>query len=407
MSIHFWHLQEQSFQPGSEDDWGPTMMRVVFLVSLLWLIWVYLLYPVTLRLCYLIPRQRRSVHSGTRGVTVVIAAFNEASCIAETVRNKLDLNFSPQQLEVIVVSDESTDGTDDLLLKMEQESNGRVRYFRQAPRQGKTAALNLAVSRAQGEIIVFSDANSLYEPQAVERLVERFADPTVGYVTGKMIYENPEGSVIGDGCTAYMRYENRIRTWESHIGSVVGVDGGIDAVRRELYVPMEADQLPDFVLPLQVVRQGYRVVYEPDAVLREPALSVSSQEYRMRVRVTLRAFWALYDLRNLFNPIKFPLFSWQLMSHKLLRYLAFIPQVGLLLSNIALLRSGPFYWWALSGQGVFYLLAVLGFSKRNATQASMLSSAPYYLVLLNAACFHAMAKFLRGQKQVLWKPRGG
>ena len=121
-----------------------------------------------------------------------------------------------------------------------------------------------------------------------------------------------------------------MRCW---VGSVVGVDGGIDAIRREIYVPMLADQLPDFVLPLSVVEQGKRVVYEPDAMVYEAALADVTGEFRMRVRVSLRALWALYDKRRLLNPFRYPLFAWQLMSHKVLRYLAFLPLVGLVVFN--------------------------------------------------------------------------
>ena len=152
----------------------------------------------------------------------------------------------------------------------------------------------MAVPLASGEIIVFSDANSLYAPDALRRLLANFADEEVGYVTGRMIYANPDGAPIGEGCSAYMKYENALRLIETRLGSIVGVDGGIDAVRKVLYRPMNAEQLPDFVLPLKVVEQGYRVVYEPEALLWESSLNEAADEYRMRVRVSLRAFWALF-----------------------------------------------------------------------------------------------------------------
>ncbi len=173
---------------------------------------------------------------------------------------------------MIVISDASDDGTDEIVGRVASEHPGRVRLLRQEPREGKTAALNLAVPQARGEIVVFADANSIYGPDALRRLARNFADPAVGYVTGKMVYVNPDGSLVGDGCSAYMKLENWLRAQETRIGSVVGVDGGVDAVRRRLYRPMRADQLPDFVLPLAVVEQGARVVYEPDALLTEHAL---------------------------------------------------------------------------------------------------------------------------------------
>ena len=215
--------------------------------------------------------------------------------------------------------------------------------IRQEPRAGKTAAINKAVAEANGEILVFSDANSLYSDDALCRIVRNFADPEVGYVTGKMIYTNPNGEAIGDGCTTYMRYENFLRAAETRTGSIVGVDGGIDAVRKNLYRTMAPDQLPDFILPLSVVDQGFRVVYEPHAILKEPALQDAADEYRMRVRVALRSFWALNDKRHMLSFKRLKLYAWQLWSHKVLRYLCFIFMIIALISNLLLLPSGNFY----------------------------------------------------------------
>jgi hypothetical protein len=201
-----------------------------------------------------------------------------------------------------------------------------------------------------------------------------------------------------------MRYENALRRWESAIGSVVGVDGGIDCMRRSLYQPMNADQLPDFVQPLQVVAQNYRVVYEPQALLGEDALNDSGREYRMRVRVALRAFWGLWDMRALLDPKRDALFSWQLISHKLLRYLAFIPQFLLLLINLPLAVSSGFFTLTLLAQLAFYGLALRGHYQ---PQGGSLVSIPYYFNLINLASAHAFLRFLRGEKVVLWKPRVG
>ncbi len=173
--------------------------------------------------------------------------------------------------------------------------------------------------------------------------MRNFADPEVGYVTGRMVYVDRQGTIIGDGCSAFMRYENRLRRYETALGSVVGVDGGIDAVRKSLYRFMRADQLPDFVLPLMVVEQGYRVVYEPEAVLQEPSLQNPADEYRMRVRVSLRALWALKDMRQLLTLRLNPLFAWQLWSHKVLRYLSFLFLIGAYLANGALWDAGAGY----------------------------------------------------------------
>lgn len=382
------------------------MTELIFWLSVAVLSYTYIGYSL---FASVVARLRpRSVRSGPiePTVTVLIAAYNEQAHIQATVQNKLEQNYPADRLEVIVVSDESADATDGLVRTLAERYPGRVRLCRQSPRAGKTAALNLAMPHARGEIVVFADANSLYDPDTIRHLVRNFADPSVGYVSGRMIYADPEGTVVGDGCIAFMRYENRLRATETLLGSVIGVDGGVDAVRRELYGPMRPDQLPDLVLPLRVAEQGYRVVYEPEAVVREDSLKAPTDEYRMRVRVALRALWALRDMAHLFNPFRYGLFAWQLLSHKLLRYGAPVPLTLALVSNLALWDLSPLYQASLAGQLACYLLAGAGYLQREAAQ-SKLTALPYYFVLVNLASAHAFMRFVRGEKQVLWQPRKG
>lgn len=337
-------------------------------------------------------------------VTIVIPAYNEEKSIEATIRNKLDLDYPPEKIEIIVVSDGSTDSTEEIVKHFETKG---VRLVRQGPRAGKTSALNLAVPMAKGEIVVFSDANSIYEGGALKAILTNFADADVGYVTGKMVYVNPDGTVIGDGCSAYMKYENFLRTCETKIGSVVGVDGGIDAVRKNLYKPMNPDQLPDFVLPLSVVEQGSRVVYEPGALLREDALKESSDEYRMRVRVSLRALWALFDKRAMFLSGGNQLYAWQMLSHKVARYLCFLFMVLAFISNFALVNHGVGYQLFFLLQSGSYLFAIVSPLLERMGMKSKIAYLCYYFTLINFAASHAFVKFLMGKKQVLWNPRKG
>ncbi len=379
-------------------------MSIVFTICVLMLVYVYAGYPA---LCAMIAALcNRGVRGaeGTPTVTIIIAAFNEAACIERTLRNKLSLDYPPERVEVIVVSDASDDGTDEIVRRAADETGRAVRLLRQEPRAGKTAALNLAVENASGELLVFSDANSLYGPSALRRLVEPFADPEVGYVTGRMVYKAPDGSLTGEGCSAYMRYENVLRGLETRLGSVVGVDGGIDAVRASLYAPMRHDQQPDFVLPLSIVQRDLRVVFQPRALLYEDSLSVPSDEFRMRTRVALRAWHALKDKAMLLNPFRHGFYSWQLFSHKWLRYLAPIFQLGALVSNAILVGTAPIWNALLALQAVFYALALVGLLLRNHRLPPPLSF-PFYLCLLNGAAGNALIRFLRGERLVTWTPR--
>lgn len=383
-------------------------VEIGFWICLGLVLYIYAGYPVVVFLLTKIIGRNIGKADIEPSVTVLISAFNEEQEIESTIINKLSQDYPVNRLEVIVVSDGSTDRTDEIVACFSKDNGDRIKLLRQEPRQGKTQALNMAVAHASGNILVFSDANSIYAPDTIRRLVRNFADPSIGYVTGKMIYTNPDRSGIGEGSSVYMRYENFLRILETRLNSVVGVDGGIDAVRRELYQPMRPDQLPDFVLPLNVIEQGKRVIYEPSAVLYEPALSAATDEFRMRVRVSLRALWALYDKRSLLNPFRYPLFSWQLFSHKVLRYVAFIPLSGFIFFNALAIDNHPLYLGFFILQSVAYGFAALGYLlDRLLASAPSKILAPYYFVILNVACIIALWNFMNRRKIVLWKPRGG
>jgi cellulose synthase/poly-beta-1,6-N-acetylglucosamine synthase-like glycosyltransferase len=368
--------------------------------SLLTIAYVYIGYPLTLRLAR--PRASRAAAAGDPpAVTVVIAAFNEATHIAATVRNKLAQDYPAHLLDVIVVSDGSTDGTDDIVSSL---SDPRITLLRQDPRQGKTLALNRAVAAARGEIVVFSDANSRYEPPAIRRLVAAFDDPDVGYVTGRLIYEDPGETATGGGSGLYMRYENWLRRLETRAGSVVGVNGGIDAVRRSLYTPMLAEHLPDFVLPLRVVGQGARVIYTDAAVAHEAALGRHGDEFRMRVRVSLRALHALAATRALLHP-RHGLFAFQLLVHKVVRYLLIVPLAGALVCS-GILAGSPFYAAIFGIQLAAYALAAVGWLSGGRIRLRLVF-VPFYFSLVNIAAGAALVGFVRGQHQVVWTPRKG
>ena len=384
-------------------------MVLIFWASFFLLFYIYFGYPLAIKaVATLKPRPVDKSNDYQPSVSILIAAYNEAKDIEATLRNKLDLDYPADLMEILVISDESDDGTDDIVKRVAQTAPYPVRLYRQAPRQGKTAGLNTLREHAKGDILLFSDANSEWDAQAVSALVSNFNDPTVGYVTGKMIYVHQDGALVGDGCSAYMKYENWLRLQETQAGSVVGVDGGIDAMRKSLHQLLSADQLPDFVQPLKVVEQGYRVVYEPKALLKEEALTDGTSEFSMRVRVSLRALWALKDMKHLMNPGRDGLFAWQIISHKLLRYGAFVPMITLALASLYLAPRAGIYVLAALGYIAFVALAWQGHKKEvEGEPLSEMYSIPYYFMLLNLASYKACVAFLKGEKKVIWNPRKG
>jgi cellulose synthase/poly-beta-1,6-N-acetylglucosamine synthase-like glycosyltransferase len=384
-------------------------MVLIFWASFFLLFYIYFGYPLAIKaVATLKPRPVDKSNDYQPSVSILIAAYNEAKDIEATLLNKLELDYPADLMEILVISDESDDGTDDIVKRVAQTAAFPIRLYRQVPRQGKTAGLNTLKNHAKGDILLFSDANSEWDAQAVSALVSNFNDPTVGYATGKMIYVHQDGSLIGDGCSAYMKYENWLRLQETQAGSVVGVDGGIDAMRKSLHQPLNADQLPDFVQPLKVVEQGYRVVYEPKALLKEEALTDGASEFSMRVRVSLRALWALKDMKHLMNPARDGLFAWQMISHKLLRYGAFVPMITLALASLYLAPRAGIYVLAALGYIAFVALAWQGHKKEvEGEPLSEMYSIPYYFMLLNLASYKACVAFLKGEKKVIWNPRKG
>jgi cellulose synthase/poly-beta-1,6-N-acetylglucosamine synthase-like glycosyltransferase len=336
-------------------------------------------------------------------ISIITAAYNEEDDIENAIKNKLSLDYPNDRFEIILVSDESSDKTDDIINKY---VSSKVKFIRQTPRAGKTAAINRAITESNSEILVFADANSIYDENAIKELSKNFYDPTVGYVTGKMIYINESGNVIGDGNTKYMKYENWLRKLETNIGSIVGVDGGVDAVRRDLYKKMPKDALPDFYLPLNIIESGYRVIFEENAILKEVALNKSQDEFKMRVRVSLRAFHTLWAKSDLLNPFKYGIFSIQLISHKLLRYLVGLFQILIFIGCFILYFYSNLWKALFFFQIVFYIITFISFILEK-YQINNPISTIFYFNLLNYASLVALIKFLRGEKQVIWNPRKG
>ena len=207
------------------------MLEFIFLVFLGVIVYVYAGYAACAFVASRIANRKPVSQDYVATVSIIISAYNEEKVIVDTLRNKLQIDYPRGHLEIIVVSDGSDDNTDKIVKGFESDG---VKLIRQTPRQGKTAALNRAAREASGEILLFSDANSKWQSDAVKKLIRKFSDPIVGYVTGKMVYTNPDGTLIGDGCSAYMKYENFIRKCETGFASVIGVDGGIDGIRKTL-----------------------------------------------------------------------------------------------------------------------------------------------------------------------------
>ena len=310
------------------------------------------------------------------------------------------LDYPRELLEIIVASDCSTDRTDEIARTFGERG---VRLVRQPQRLGKTAAQNMAVAEAGGEIILFSDATSLYEPDVLRVMMPSFADPTVGCVAGRLIYVDPADSRIGRGARSYWGYETFLKEHESRISSLIGASGCLYAVRRSAYVPLYAEACSDFIIATRLVEQNLRAVYEPAAVCTEETNRRSDQELKMRVRVIAQTLTDLWRHRAMMNPFRSGFYAVQLFSHKVMRYAVPFFLIAILAVSASLARDSMLYAIVFVAQLGCYLSAVGAWLLERAGVHSRLLALPQYFVLANLAALIAFYQFLRGERYAHWE----
>ena len=375
--------------------------ETVFWLSVVALFYTYAGYPLLLALVSALkPRKvRRGEFEPT--VTIIIAAYNEERDLAAKLENTLALDYPRELLEIIVASDCSSDGTDEIA----REFAGRgVQLLRQSMRLGKTAAQNAAVEQAHGEILLFSDATSLYQPDAVRAIMPSFADATVGCVAGRLEYVDGSNSRVGRGARSYWSYETFLKRHESRVGSLIGVSGCLYAVRRSAYVPLYHEACSDFIIATKMVEQGLRAVYEPNAVCTEQTNRQSDKELKMRVRIIAQTFTDLWRHRALLNPVRGGFYGVQLLSHKVMRYLVPFFLMGLFVSSAVLAPASLFFRLMFAAQIACYACPALAWMLDRVGIRSRLLAFPQYFMLANLASLIGCYKFLRGQRYASWEP---
>jgi cellulose synthase/poly-beta-1,6-N-acetylglucosamine synthase-like glycosyltransferase len=366
-------------------------LKIVFWGSLGALLWTHVGYPLAAALAAR-ARRRRVVSSAIEpAVSVIVAAHNEEDVIERRVRNLLELDYPPDRLEVVVASDASADRTDEIVEGLAAE-DGRVRLVR-CPRGGKVAAQNRGVAASTGEIVAFSDANAVWQRDALRKLVRSFADPAVGYVTGRASYEAADGT-NREG--AYWRFELWLRAQESRLGSVTAGNGPIYAVRRADWEDVEPWCGHDLGLPYLMVQRGRRAVYDPEAVSVEKPSRDIEDEYKRKVRM-LRGAW-VHVFRGMLRRVG-PVYFVELVSHRLLRYGSGILHILLLLSSAALVGEGWVYQVAFALQVVWLLLAGAGRMRLPIPGAGL----AYYYLVVTWATLAGLARYVRFGPPLLWE----
>lgn len=375
---------------------------VITTACLLVPVYVYAGYPALLWLLTRFrPELTHTRKDQTPGVTLIISCYNEVSVIREKLNNALALDYPGELLKVLVVSDGSDDGTDEIVHEFSGEG---VMLIRQEGRLGKTMGLNLAMEQVASEMVVFSDANAMYASDAIRKLVRNFADEDVGYVVGAALYTDGEAGASAKNENLYWNYELAIKSMESRLHSVVGGDGAIYAIRSRLWEPLQQKDINDFVNPLQIVARGYRGIFDPEAQCFEETAGEFDKEIARKERIVNRSIRGLMRVREVMNPRKTSVFVFEVISHKLLRWL--IPLFVLIgLAGSLVLAFSGYKLFQLISLGAFVLLG-LAFIGRLAPDKNKLPpwlATPYYFVAVNWYALRGIVKALQGQTQVTWQ----
>jgi cellulose synthase/poly-beta-1,6-N-acetylglucosamine synthase-like glycosyltransferase len=336
-------------------------------------------------------------------VSIVISAYNEAGSIGAKLDNIRSMAYPRERLEVIIASDGSTDGTDAIV---EQYKQYGVKLLSR-PRVGKAAALNSAVNAASGEILVFSDANSIYKTDAIAQLVRPFGDPQIGGVAGNQVYrKDVSGGTSVDGEHAYWNFDRMLKQFQGKAGNTLAATGAIYAIRRSVFEPIPDGVSDDLFTSTGVIARGYRLVFAPEAIAYEPVAATSQVEFGRKVRVIMRSWKAFSFRTELLSVRRFGFYAIQLLSHKILRYLVVFPLLALAFVSPLLWEAGFLYQLATIGQVVFYACAVFGLLlNKTRFGRKKIFTIPFYFCMVNAACLVAILKVLRGHQVKHWEPQ--
>jgi cellulose synthase/poly-beta-1,6-N-acetylglucosamine synthase-like glycosyltransferase len=347
-----------------------------------------------------LPDSKLTVESQLPSVSFILSAYNEGAVLREKLLNTLSLNYPREKLDVMVLSDASSDQTDQIAREFADRG---IRLMRSESRIGKSENLTRFVPESRGSILVFTDANSIYHTDAILRLVSHFDDPKVGYVVGAQRYLSRQKHAEHDSENQYWELELKLKEWESNISSVVGADGAIFAMRKELFEPLGASDINDFLGPLKIIQRGYRGVFDPQAVCFEAPVSSMQRNFFRKVRIITRSLQAVGKVPSVLLPWRTGWFAFQVWFHKVLRWFSPVFILLLLIGAIVDVSHG-------GGQGKVILALFLAWIALSSLylipafrRVSLISSACYGLVI-NAAALVGILLAFTGRSINTWKP---
>jgi biofilm PGA synthesis N-glycosyltransferase PgaC len=335
-------------------------------------------------------------------VTLLVAAYNEADIIREKIKNTLELDYPENKLEIFFVTDGSTDRTPEIV-----KEYPAIQLFHSFERKGKIHAVNRVMKSIKTPIVIFCDANTDLNREAIKYIVRHYQDPTIGGVAGeKRILSKDKDNASGSGEGLYWKYESFLKKKDAEVYSIVGAAGELFSVRTELFEePAENMIIEDFYLSMRITAKGYRFAYEPDAFAMETASASVKEEWKRKVRISAGGFQAMAKLSYLLNPFRYGMLSFQYISHRVLRWTLaplFLPII--FLANAWLAFSGiPFYQLTMILQVFFYGLAFLGYLLRDKKIGIKGFFVPYYFAVMNLSVYFGLNRYLRGKQSVVWE----
>jgi cellulose synthase/poly-beta-1,6-N-acetylglucosamine synthase-like glycosyltransferase len=379
------------------------VVEIAFWLSIFLILYTYVFfYFVLVLLAAVIPKKRERNNKTLPSVSFIIAAYNENKVIEAKINNCLLLKYPKTKIKFFFGSDHSTDGTDAIIGRFAKR-HPQIKLVSFKEREGKAGVINKIAPKAKGDILVFSDANTMYHAESIRRMVSHFADPAVGGVCGKLTLVNPNHNAGGQGETLYWSYENRIKSLEGKIKTVFGATGGIYAIRRRLFRTLprhHANISDDFLIPMRVVARGYDVVYDTKAEATEYASSSMADEFRRKVRIGTANVFAVREIFPLLGP-RNGFIAFGLWSHKIIRWSVPFLMVFLIVGN-GFLAGKPFYGAMLVSQIILYLSACLGWLAEKGGIRFKPLLLCYYFVSINLGLLIGYLKYMTRVARPIW-----
>jgi len=376
--------------------------NLIFYLTVFLCLSTYFLYPVLLMIFAKFNKTDSIKEEFLPLITIIISAYDEEKHIEQKIKNTLDVEYPTEKLEIIVGSDGSKDNTDNIV---SQYKKFGVKLMSFEQNRGKTAVQNDCVNAAKGEMLVFTDAASLIDKKSIKKMVQHFVNEKVGCVAGSMIFTDIDKNITTESQSIYWKYEFLIRKLESKLGRLIGVDGPLYSIRKDIFDVLKPEAISDFISPLKVLQKGYRVILEPDAVVFEIPTIEPKQEFITRRRITVRALNGLQLYSSLLNPFKNFLLACQILFHKIIRWF-----VGpLLLLNLItvlflVLINSDIFQYVLYCYIILFITAVIGYLLDKVGIKIRIFSISYYFILVNTAATFGIIDFMRNVKAVSWKP---